>query len=49
MRGFALDIRGCSLGVAFGRPGVVGNGGTMAGFAVLGRWFHRREVPVGRN
>eukprot|EP00978_Attheya_sp_CCMP212_P001246 scaffold2586_cov46-Attheya_sp.AAC.1 len=48
MRVFGLDIRGCSLGVAFGGPGVVRDAGAMAGFVVLaGRWFHRRKV--GRN
>eukprot|EP00978_Attheya_sp_CCMP212_P013447 scaffold33818_cov39-Attheya_sp.AAC.1 len=38
---------GCGLGVEFGgHAGVVSSAGTMAGFAVLGR-FHRRKV--GRN
>jgi hypothetical protein len=47
MRGFGLDIRGCGLGVAFSGPGAISNVGAMAGFVVLGRWFHRRKV--GRN
>jgi hypothetical protein len=47
MRRFGLDIRGCSLGIEVGGPaGAVSSAGTMAGFAVLGR-FHRRKV--GRN
>eukprot|EP00978_Attheya_sp_CCMP212_P008810 scaffold20738_cov67-Attheya_sp.AAC.4 len=43
-----LDLRGvCGLGVEFGRPaGAVSSVGTMAGFAVLGRFHHRK---VGRN
>jgi hypothetical protein len=47
MRSFGLDTRGCGLGVAFGRPDVVGDASAMAGFAVLGRCFHHRNV--GRN
>jgi hypothetical protein len=49
MRGFGLYIRRCFSGVAFGRPGVVGDVGAMARFVVLaGRWFiYRRKV--GRN
>jgi hypothetical protein len=47
MRGLGLDIRGCSLGVAFGGPGTVGDMGAMARFAVLGRWLHHRKL--GRN
>eukprot|EP00978_Attheya_sp_CCMP212_P047284 scaffold421297_cov95-Attheya_sp.AAC.1 len=30
-----------------GGPGAVRDAGAMAGFAVLGRWFHHRKV--GRN
>eukprot|EP00978_Attheya_sp_CCMP212_P005916 scaffold13199_cov62-Attheya_sp.AAC.8 len=42
---FDLDVQlaeGGGLGNG-GRPGVVGNVGTMAGFAVLGWWFHHRK------
>eukprot|EP00978_Attheya_sp_CCMP212_P000240 scaffold481_cov63-Attheya_sp.AAC.1 len=35
---------GCGLGVAFSRPDAVSGAGAMAGFAVLGKWFHRRKV-----
>eukprot|EP00978_Attheya_sp_CCMP212_P011022 scaffold26915_cov71-Attheya_sp.AAC.5 len=45
--GFVSRSSGCGLGVAFGGPGAVGDAGAMAGFAVLGRWFHFRKV--GRN
>eukprot|EP00978_Attheya_sp_CCMP212_P022407 scaffold66870_cov61-Attheya_sp.AAC.1 len=50
---FNLDVqlaeggRGCGLGVAFGGPGVLGDAGAMAGFVLLGRWFHHRKV--GKN
>eukprot|EP00978_Attheya_sp_CCMP212_P038166 scaffold186454_cov41-Attheya_sp.AAC.1 len=36
-------VGGCSLGVAFSGPDVVGGAGAMAGFTVLGRWFHHRK------
>eukprot|EP00978_Attheya_sp_CCMP212_P030844 scaffold114797_cov51-Attheya_sp.AAC.1 len=42
--GLGKNGGGCSLGVAFGGPGVVSDAGAMAGFAVLGRWFHHRKV-----
>eukprot|EP00978_Attheya_sp_CCMP212_P045927 scaffold366018_cov37-Attheya_sp.AAC.1 len=47
---FDLDIQsaeGGGLGNG-GRPDAVGGAGAMAGFAVLGRWFHRRK-GVERN